>query len=86
MPFYLNGVGVQAEFLVGMPLYRGHKVADQPYHTLLLPVGVVIYALGNSWRDDRVYIPRLRGLLSICRLADLDQLEAAAAFSSGFLQ
>ena len=43
MPFYLNGVGVQAEFLAGMPLYRGHEVADQPRHTLLPPVGVATY-------------------------------------------
>ena len=34
MPFYLNGVGVEAELLAGMPLYRGHEVADQPRHTL----------------------------------------------------
>ena len=81
MPFYLNGVGVQAEFLAGMPLYRGHEVADQPYHTLLPPVGVVTCTLGNSWRGARVYIPRPRGLQSICQLADLDQLEAAATFS-----
>ena len=81
MPFYLNGVGVEAEFLDGRPLYRGHEVADQPYHTLLPPVGVVTCALGNSWRDARVYIPQLRGLQSICQLADLDQLEAAATFS-----
>ena len=81
MPFYLNGVGVQAEFLAGMPLYRGHEVADQPYHTLLPPVEVVTCALGNSWRGARVYIPLPRGLQSICQLADLDQLEAAAAFS-----
>ena len=33
MPFYLNGVGVEAELLAGMPLYRGHEVADQPRHT-----------------------------------------------------
>ena len=33
MPFYLNGVGVEAKFLAGMPLYRGHEVADQPRHT-----------------------------------------------------
>ena len=81
MPFYLNGIGVQAEFLAGMPLYRGHEVADQPRHTLLPPVGVAACILGNSWRDARVYIPRTRGLQSICQLADLDQLEAAAAFS-----
>ena len=58
MPFYLNGVRVEAEFLAGMPLYRGHEVADQPYHMLLPPVGVVTCALGYSWRDARVYIPR----------------------------
>ena len=80
MPFYLNGIGVEAELLAGMPLYRGHLVADQPYHTLLPPVGVVTCTLGNSWRGARVYIPRTRGLQSICQLADLDQLEATAAF------
>ena len=48
MPFYLNGIGVEAELLAGMPLYRGYEVADQPHHTLLPPVGVVTYALGNS--------------------------------------
>ena len=76
---------VEAELLAGMPLYRGHEVADQPYHTLLPPVGVVTCTLGNSWRGARVYIPRPRGIQSICQLADLDQLEAAAAFSSGYL-
>ena len=34
MPFYLNGVWVEAELLAGMPLYRGHEVADQLHHTL----------------------------------------------------
>ena len=81
MPFYLNGVGVQAEFLAGMPLYLGHEVADQPRYTLLPPVGVATCILGNSRRGVRVYIPRPRGLQSICQLADLDQLEAATAFS-----
>ena len=81
MPFYLNGVGVQAELLAGMPLYRGHGVANQPCHMLLPPVGVATCILGNSWRGVRVYIPRPRGLQSICQLADLDQLEAATAFS-----
>ena len=81
MPFYLNGVGVQAELLAGMPLYRGHEVADQPRHTLLPPVGVATCILGNSWRGIQVYITRSRGLQSICQLAALDQLEVAAAFS-----
>ena len=81
MPFYLNDIGVRAEFLAGMPLYRGHEVADQPRHTLLPPVGVATCILGNSWRGAQVYIPRLRGLQYICQLADLDQLEAATAFS-----
>ena len=81
MPFYLNGVGVQAELLAGMPLCHGHEVAGQSRHTLLPLVGVVTCVLGNSWRDARVYIPRPRGLQSICQLADLDQLEALAAFS-----
>ena len=65
MPFYLNGVGVQAELLAGMPLYHGHEVADQPRHTLLPPVRVETCILGNSWRGARVYIPRPRGLQSI---------------------
>ena len=81
MPFYLNGVGVQAEPLAGMPLCRGHEVADRPRHTLLPPVGVATCILGNSWRGARDYIPRPRGLQSIYQLADIDQLEAAAAFS-----
>ena len=81
MPFYLNGVGVQAELLAGMPLYRGHEVADQSRHTLLPPVRVATSILGNSGRGVRVYIPRPRGLQSIYQLADLDQLEAATAFS-----
>ena len=57
MFFYLNGVRVQAELLAGMPLYRGHEVADQPRHTLLPPVGVATCILGNSWRGVQVYIP-----------------------------
>ena len=85
MPFYLNGVGVEAELLAGMPLYRGHEVADQPRRTLLPLVGVATCILGNSRRGTRVYIPRPRGLQSICQLADLDQFEAAAAFPSGYL-
>ena len=85
MPFYLNGLGVRAEFLAGMPLYRGYKVADQSRHTLLPPVGVATCILGNSWRGARVYVPRPRGLQSICQLADLDQLEATTAFSEGYL-
>ena len=62
MPFHLNGVGVEAELLAGLPLYRGHEVVDQPFHTLLPPVGEVTCALDNSWRDARVYIARARGL------------------------
>ena len=65
MPLYLDGIGVEAELLAGMPLYLGHEVADQPYHTLLPLVGVVTCTLGNSWRGARVYIPRPRGLQSI---------------------
>ena len=34
MPFYLNVIEVEAEFLAGMPLYRGHEVAGQPHHML----------------------------------------------------
>ena len=81
MPFYLNGVGVQAELLAGMPLCHGHKVAGQSRHMLLPPVGVATCILANSWSGVRVYIPRPPGLQSICQLADLDQLEAGAASS-----
>ena len=81
MPFYLNGVGVEAELLAGMPLYRGHGVANQPCHMLLPPVGVATCILGNSWRGIRVYTLQPPGLQSICQLANLNQLEAAAAFS-----
>ena len=81
LPFYLNGVGVRAELLAGMPLCRGHEVASQSRHTLLPPVRVATCILGNSWRGARVYIPRPRELQSICQLVDLDQLEAAATFS-----
>ena len=85
MPFYLDGVGVEAELLAGMPLYHGHEVADQTYHMLLPPFGVATCILGNSRSGVRVYIPRPRGLQSICQLADLGQFEAATAFSSGYL-
>ena len=81
MPFYLNGIGVQAELLAGMPLYHGHEVADQRRCTLLPLVWVATCILGNTWRGVRVYIPRLLGLQSICQLVDLDQLEAIEAFS-----
>ena len=86
--FLFEWRGVQAEFLAGMPLYRGHEVADQPRHTrgmwvLVLPppVGVATCLLGNSWRGIRVYTLQPPGLQSICQLADLDHLEATAAFS-----
>ena len=82
MPFCLNGIGVRAGFLAGMPLCRGHEVANQPRHTLGMwvsvlppPVGVATCTLGNSWRAVRVYIPWPPGLQSICQLANLDQLE-----------
>ena len=51
-----------------------------------LRVEVATYALGKFWLGARVRIPRLAGPKSIYQLADLVQLEAAAAFSSGFLQ
>ena len=79
---------MRAELLAEMPLCRGHEVADQPRHMLemsifVLPplVGVATCTLGNSWRGVRVHIPRPQGLQSICQLANLDQLEATAAFS-----
>ena len=85
LPFHLNGIEVRAKHLAGMPLCRGHEVAEQLRHTpgmvLPPPVGVATCTLGNSWRGVRVYIPRPPGLQSICQLANLDQLEAAAAFS-----
>ena len=81
MLFYLNGVRVRAKLLAGMPLYHGHEAAGHLHHTLLPPVGVATCTLGNTWRGTRVYIPRSRGLQSICQLADPDQLEDAATFS-----
>ena len=79
---------MRAELLAEMPLCRGHEVADQPRHTLemyvlMLPplVGVATCALGNSWRGVRLHIPRPQGLQPICQLANLDQLEAAVAFT-----
>ena len=90
--FCLTGDGVRAGLRVDMPFCLGHGVADQPHHTLvvwglMLPprVGVATCALGNSWLGARVRIPRLPGLQSIYPLADLDQLEAVVAFSSGYL-
>ena len=79
--YFLSGAGVRLELRAERPLYRGHEVADQPRHTLLPPVRIATCILGNSWRGAQVYIPRPRGLQSICQLADLDQLEVAAAFS-----
>ena len=49
-------------------------------------VEVATYALDNFWLGARVRIPRLPGPQSIYQLADLDQLEVVATFSSGFLQ
>ena len=81
--------GVRADTL----LCLGHEVAGQPHCALvvwdLMPpprVEVTTCASGNFWLGARVRIPRLPGPQSIYRLGDLDQLEAAAAFSSGFLQ
>ena len=71
-----------------MPLCHDHGVVGRPYRALvmkvcmLLPlIGGATCVLGNSWRGVLVYIPRPQGLQSICQLANLDQLEAAAAFS-----
>ena len=36
MPFYLDGVGVEAELSTGMPLCRGHGVADRAHRTLVM--------------------------------------------------
>ena len=67
-------------------------MAGQPHRTLvnevlmLPPRGeVATCILGNSWTGARVRIPRPPGLQSIYLLADLDHLEAAVAFSSGYL-
>ena len=48
MSFYLNGVGVEAELLAGMPLYRGHEVADQPYRALVMEVCVLPPLVGGA--------------------------------------
>ena len=79
---------VRLEWRAERPLCRGHGVADQPHHALVVwaltpppRVEVATCALGNFWFCARVRIPRLPGPQSICQLADLDQLEAAVAFS-----
>ena len=75
-----------------MLLCLDRVVVGLPYCALVMKVcmlpplvGVATCALGNSWRGVRVHIPRPQGLQSICQLADLDQLEVAAAFSLGYL-
>ena len=90
--FCLTGDGVRAGLRPDMLLCLGHEVVGQPHHTLgvwalMLPpqVGVATCILGNFWLGVRVLIPWLPGPRSIYPLADLDQLEAAAAFSLGFL-
>ena len=90
--FCLSGDGVRAGLRADMPLCLGHEVAGQPHRALvvwaLMPpprVEVATCALGNFWLGARVRIPRLPGPRSIYPLADLDQLEAVVAFSSGCL-
>ena len=84
---------MQAGLRADTPLCLGHEVSGQPHHALvvwaLMPpprVEVATCALGNFWLGARDRIPRLPGPQSIYQLADLDQLEATAAFSSSFLQ
>ena len=91
--FCLTGGGVRAGLRADTPLCLGHEVAAQPHRALvvwvLMPpprVEVVTCAWGNFWFGARVRIPRLPGPQSIYQLADLDQLEAAIASPSGFLQ
>ena len=90
--FCLTGDAVRAELRADTPLYLGREVAGQPHHMLVVQVsvlpprvGVATCALGNSWLGVRVRIPRPPGPQSIYLLADLGQLEAAPAFSLGFL-
>ena len=81
VPWY----GVRLGWRAMRPLCRGHEVACRPRQVLPPLIRVATYDSGSTWRGVRVYALRPRGLQSICQLADLDQLEAAAAFSSGYL-
>ena len=79
-----------------LPLYVGREVVYPARRPLCFLIVVALRpprriratacASGNFWLGARVPIPRLPGPQSIYRLADLDQLEAAVVFSSGFLQ
>ena len=83
---------MRAELQAETPLWLGRVVAGQPHRKLVNEVSmlpprgeVATYVLGNSWRGARVRTPRPQGLRSICLLASLDQLEAVAISSLGYL-
>ena len=83
---------MQAEIQAETPLRLGHAVAGQPHRTLvnevsmLPPRGEVATCVwGNSWTGARIHAPGPQGLRSICLLASLDQLEAVAISSVGYL-
>ena len=83
---------MQAELQVDTPLWLGRVVAGQPHRTLVNEVSmlpprgeVATCVLGNSWTGARVHAPWPQGLQSICLLASLDQLEAVAVSSLGYL-
>ena len=75
-----------------MLLCLDRVVVGLPYCALVMKVcmlpplvGGATCILGSFWRGVRVYTLRLRGPRSIDRPAGPDQLEAAAAFSLGYL-
>ena len=83
-------MGVRAGVRPDSLFYLGHEVADQHHLMLevqaLRPLLLAVYALGIPCLGARVSILRPPGLRSICLRANLDQLGAAAASFSGFLQ
>ena len=89
---FSSDAGVRSWWRAWMPLCRDHGVVGQPYCALVMKVcmlppliGGATCVLGSSWRGIRVHTLRPRGPRSIYRPAGLDQLEAATAFSLGYL-
>ena len=90
--YFWSDAGVRSWWRAWMPLCRDHGVVGRPYCALVMKVcmlppliGGATCVLGSSWRGVRVHTLRPRGPRSICRPAGLDQLEAVAAFSLGYL-
>ena len=89
---FWSDAGVRSWWRAWMPLCRDHGVVGRPYCALVMKVCMLLplirgatCVLGSSWKDVRVRTLRPRGPRSINRPAGPDQLEAAAAFSLGYL-